>query len=265
MKEYVIGIDVFKRDAGFDPRTDAIVRVEAGRLRSKLKSYYENEGRNDSVVIRIPVGGYRPEIALRENAEASPTGEVASAGGVEVAPLNLRSFVSRSRIAVAGTAVLLLVSLFTLSINDRLWPNDAEQSEALLSPKIVVLPFAASSGAHDVGTIADRLTEKVTFELVRIRDLRVVPSKSAFRYRNEELSVQELRRDWQVDVILQARLVESNGPIVIEALLVDTASHEKIWVDDSFEGSDLDEFARHIADSANDEVLSVLAAAAEGD
>jgi TolB-like protein len=257
LKEYVIGIDVFKRDPGFDPRTDAIVRVEASRLRSKLKSYYENEGRNDSVIIRIPIGGYRPEFALRENVEAFPTGQGASARGVERAPLNHGLFV-RSRISVAGAALLLLVSLFALSIKDRLWPNGAEQNEAVLSPKIVVLPFDASSNAHDIETVADLLTEKVTFELVRIGDLRVVPSMSAFRYRDEDLSIQELRRNWQVDVILRARVVESSGPIVIEALLVDTASHEKIWVDDSFEGDDLDEVARRIADSANTEVLSVL-------
>jgi hypothetical protein len=36
LKEYVIGVEVFDRDASYDPRLDSIVRVEAARLRSKL-------------------------------------------------------------------------------------------------------------------------------------------------------------------------------------------------------------------------------------
>ena len=37
LKEYTIGIDVFERDESFDPQTSSIVRVEASRLRGKLK------------------------------------------------------------------------------------------------------------------------------------------------------------------------------------------------------------------------------------
>ena len=40
LKEYVIGVEVFDRDANYDPRVDAIVRVEAARLRTKLAEYY---------------------------------------------------------------------------------------------------------------------------------------------------------------------------------------------------------------------------------
>jgi hypothetical protein len=45
LKEYVIGIEVFDRDASYDPRLDSIVRVEAARLRTKLAEYYAGHGR----------------------------------------------------------------------------------------------------------------------------------------------------------------------------------------------------------------------------
>src|SRR5215212_2951286 len=54
LKEYRIALDVFDRDDSFDPRADPIVRVEARRLRSKLKEYYEGEGAADSIRIDIP-------------------------------------------------------------------------------------------------------------------------------------------------------------------------------------------------------------------
>jgi hypothetical protein len=44
LKEYVIGVQVFEKDASFDPRTDPIVRVVARRLRTRLARYYQEEG-----------------------------------------------------------------------------------------------------------------------------------------------------------------------------------------------------------------------------
>src|SRR5438309_2033900 len=59
IKESVLGMEVFGRQS-FDPRTDAIARVEASRLRQKLAKYYESEGKQDPVRIILPKGGYVP-------------------------------------------------------------------------------------------------------------------------------------------------------------------------------------------------------------
>lgn len=37
LKGYTIGVEVFDRESSFDPAVDAIVRVEAARLRTKLQ------------------------------------------------------------------------------------------------------------------------------------------------------------------------------------------------------------------------------------
>ncbi len=60
LKEYVIGVEVFGRGEGFDPRADAVVRVEATRLRQRLREYYRSDGRSDRIAIEIPKGGYIP-------------------------------------------------------------------------------------------------------------------------------------------------------------------------------------------------------------
>ena len=76
LKGYTIGVDVFDRGSDFDPNLDAIVRVEAARLRNKLREYYENDGRADKVMIELPKGSYGVEIMLREQAysvEQMPT------------------------------------------------------------------------------------------------------------------------------------------------------------------------------------------------
>ncbi len=64
LKEYVIGIEVFDRDVTFDPRLDPIVRVEARRLRSKLREYYDQQGHDDPLRIEIPPGGYTAKFHL---------------------------------------------------------------------------------------------------------------------------------------------------------------------------------------------------------
>jgi TolB-like protein/tetratricopeptide (TPR) repeat protein len=60
LKEFLIAERVFGRGDSFDPRTDTIVRVEARRLRSKLQKYYQDEGRDDPVVIELAERGYTP-------------------------------------------------------------------------------------------------------------------------------------------------------------------------------------------------------------
>src|ERR1700676_2128489 len=47
VKEYLVGVDVFDRPKDYDPRVDPIVRVEARRLRQKLRSYYASSGKKD--------------------------------------------------------------------------------------------------------------------------------------------------------------------------------------------------------------------------
>src|SRR5690242_10912881 len=45
LKETEIGVLVFDREVGYDPKIDSIVRTEATRLRRKLSEYYAGEGR----------------------------------------------------------------------------------------------------------------------------------------------------------------------------------------------------------------------------
>src|SRR6202050_4647088 len=58
LKGYTIAVEVFDRDVSFDPAIDAIVRVEAARLRAKLREYYEREGGTDPVRFELPKGAY---------------------------------------------------------------------------------------------------------------------------------------------------------------------------------------------------------------
>lgn len=72
LKEYSLGIAVFDRKESFDPRVDPIVRVEASRLRNRIKQYYENEGRQDEIVVELTKGSYVPVFLKKSAPEPAP-------------------------------------------------------------------------------------------------------------------------------------------------------------------------------------------------
>src|SRR5262245_7189498 len=70
IKEYTVGVEVYSRRQGYDPRVDSTVRVEATKLRKRLAEYYAGEGQNDQVLITIPKGHYAPVFEYRTEAKS---------------------------------------------------------------------------------------------------------------------------------------------------------------------------------------------------
>ena len=65
LKGYNIALAVFDRSETFDPNVDPIVRMEAARLRDRLREYYESAGQHDPIRIDLPKGAYKPQIEFR--------------------------------------------------------------------------------------------------------------------------------------------------------------------------------------------------------
>jgi serine/threonine-protein kinase len=83
LKESVLGVEVFDRPASYDPRIDPIVRVEARRLRAKLRAYYEAEGAGDAVWIEFPTGSYVPRFRTDGAPPLPPPPETTAAASPE--------------------------------------------------------------------------------------------------------------------------------------------------------------------------------------
>ncbi len=58
LKESILAHELYGKGTDFDGGADPVVRVDARRLRDKLREYYE--GRSDPVVISLPKGSYVP-------------------------------------------------------------------------------------------------------------------------------------------------------------------------------------------------------------
>lgn len=79
VKEYTIGRDVMGKPEDYDPRVDASVRVQAGKLRQRIEQYYSTEAPNSLWQIRLPKGHF--ELEFKEQVPPAPA-LVAPASGI---------------------------------------------------------------------------------------------------------------------------------------------------------------------------------------
>ncbi len=75
IKEYIIATEVYKKPSDYDPHVDSSVRVEATRLRARLREYYEGAGRNERLRIRLPRGRYVPVLELLSEPTPADVGD----------------------------------------------------------------------------------------------------------------------------------------------------------------------------------------------
>lgn len=245
LKEYVIGVEVFDRDDDYDPRIDSIVRVEAGRLRAKIEEYYRGEGHDDDVVIRVAKGTYAPQFELKGNkTPAAP--ERGFHPGTAV-PVESTAGVGWWKWTVGSGSVLIVL----LAIAFAAWRIGAGSVPGEPDVTIAVLPFTPYSADPDARSLATLLTEGVTAALVREGSVGIVSSTSALQFTDTRGSLRDVARALEADILLEARLLEEEGRLRVEARLVDGGSDRKFWVD-SFVGDadDLDELERRIAAAA---------------
>lgn len=115
VKEYQIATEVFGRSADFDPQLDATIRVQVGRLRTKLVEYYAAEGAGDPVVIEIPKGSYHLEFHHRRVPPHANHGIETRAARPEIIPLRPKRPADVWKIAAASLAVVTVAALITVA------------------------------------------------------------------------------------------------------------------------------------------------------
>ena len=60
LKQYTIGVEALSFPDDFDPESNPAVRIMAGRVRKRLKEYYQEDGLSDELIISMPNGSYTP-------------------------------------------------------------------------------------------------------------------------------------------------------------------------------------------------------------
>jgi adenylate cyclase len=238
LKEYAVGIEVFERDEQYDPRIDSIVRVEAGRLRARLQEYYSHSGIDDTVIVRIPRGGYVPVFERR-----SPVSSPASNGsGAQPLVPSLRRRWRWAALAALATSVVVLITMTWWRRTETAGANTVSRV------RVAVLPFAHYSTDPADGMLAARITDGVTTELVRIANLDVVSRTSTSQFANLRRPLKEVAQSLNADMVVEGSVLTEGARVRVRARLVDPDVDRKVSLHE-FEGTrnDLDELQRQIA------------------
>jgi TolB-like protein len=191
LKEFVIGVEVFNRPQDYDPRLDPIVRVEARRLRMKLRKYYETEGREDVLRIEYPKGGYAPAIRMGR-AAAGPAGLRETKRGIAVLPFTNLSGDEEREYLVDGLTEELIEALTKIeglrvvawnsSLKLKATPRDYARIGEQLQVDVVLEGSVRPAGAN---------AARIAAQLVSVRDGSYLWAEAYERPCREAFSVRD--------------------------------------------------------------------------
>jgi TolB-like protein len=158
LKEYVIGTEVYDRKPPYHPSQDSIVRTEARRLRTKLKEYYDSEGKDDPIFIYFRPGSYIPVFRSKDSA----SGNVGPAGS-----LGDELFVEGAGVSIAVIPFLdasgqPLSAKYASGVTDEL-VHELMQCEGC---RVIATSSIAQLGSQvsDIPAVARKLGVQIIFE-----------------------------------------------------------------------------------------------------
>jgi adenylate cyclase len=216
LKEYSVGVEVFDRDDKYDPRLDSIVRVEAGRLRSRLDEHYNGEGAASPIRISLPRGGYVAQFERRVEPLAP-------------APVPAPAVAEKRRTWAAWpltAGLICAVAAMVVSLGG--WNRTPPKS----GPAIAVLAFEPWSSTADDAAIAARITESVTTELARLGTVGVSSHTSAMQFAGVRKPLREIAATLNANYILEASLERESDGLLVTTRIVSAETDRKIWVAD---------------------------------
>jgi TolB-like protein/tetratricopeptide (TPR) repeat protein len=223
LKEYAIGMSVLGRGESFDPRLDPIVRVEAGRLRSRLNEYYRTEGFEDPLVIDVPKGSYAPVFHQRPGAPHSS--EDLPEAARDVPPMRAEAGERSRRRTLLLAASLVAAGL--VGVAAALWMWFPTASAPVRS--LAVLPLANLSGDPDQEYFADGMTEALITQLGRIEAVDVISRTSVMRYKDSRTPLPEIARQLKADAVLEGGVLRAGDRIRIMIKLIHARRDRQLW------------------------------------
>ncbi len=218
LKESVIGMAVFNREAAYDPKSDPVVRVEARRLRTKIEEYYAGPGQLDAIRISLPKGSYVPSWEWQGKAE-----ELAN---LPVPPSRTRSIILLS---LAAALIAVLGGVAATGIWKHFLPTRNAPANASRIRSLAVLPFRNLSGDPSKDYLVNGLTDELTTELAKVQNLIVISRTSADQYRGTTKNLPEIARELKVDAIVEGTFLNSPSFVRVSAQLIRAATDTNLW------------------------------------
>ncbi|RJF94113.1 hypothetical protein [Sphingomonas cavernae] len=181
LKAYAVAVDGLGRDPDFDSQSDSYPRVQVGRLRKMLDSYYAQAPSSDGVRLHIKHGGYRVHFTQAEGEGVARAQATAANHG-------------EARSAAAAPAVK------PKTIITAPWPAQLTRPRLFMGLVALALLAAAIAAAWWLGAGAGKTTRPTpVLEIRRITSVGS-PDATALARRAEAMLGVALHRSWIVRV-----------------------------------------------------------------
>lgn len=229
------------------------VSVTEDSLTQCISDIRKTIGDTDRTILRtLPKKGYQ--------LVAMPL-ETAADRGVQENPAS-----PRHRIALLPSAVFVLAFCALVIFGFRFVQNGDEGGFDTQLASIIVLPFVDLSPEENFQYFADGMSEDITTELSRWKELKVIARSSALTYKGKVLDVRQIADEMGVRYVLEGS-VRRAGPdaVRINAQLIDGDTGAHVWADRFDEtGSDVltlqDRITSKLADTLGGSRGSIKAA-----
>ncbi|HPT28121.1 MAG TPA: hypothetical protein PLZ95_17010 [Bryobacteraceae bacterium] len=205
LNEFVLGFEVFNRGESFDPRIDSIVRVEARRLRERLKKYYDEEGRNDPIVITIRPRSFVPHFEQR-----------VAPGGSPASPAWLDWLSKRKALVLPLAGVLCLAAVLAVLLPRIMRPPGPPQSASIL-----ILPFQTLSPASGQEYLGSALADSIITGLGASSGLRIL-SRGGQQNPSDGPAA---------DYIVEGSVQVKGSQLLVSVKMTDTRAQSYIWAE----------------------------------
>jgi DNA-binding winged helix-turn-helix (wHTH) protein/TolB-like protein/Tfp pilus assembly protein PilF len=124
-----------------------------------------------------------------------------------------------------GGVLIALIALLAIGVGLAL--RERVESSRSGFASVAVLPFSSESAADDY--IADGITESIINSLTLLRELRVTPRTSAFRYRSSTVEPGKAGLELRTAAVVTGKMIRNDGKVRIQVDLVDVARASQIW------------------------------------
>lgn len=227
LKEFTLGLDVFEKDETFDPNVDSIVRVEASRLRAKLREYYSELSAADDVKIEIPKGHYIPVF--------TPIGEPDAQSRIP----SKKQFLNRKSDLIIIALIATAIGYYVLEQN-VLAPMRAQNTDEVVSQSarqaensersIAVLPFRNNSAKAEDAYFVDGIHDDILTQLTNLTSLdKVISRTSMEQYRDTTKSSFVIGEELGVAILLEGSVQRAGDRVRINVQLIDAINDQHIW------------------------------------
>jgi serine/threonine-protein kinase len=232
-------------------------------LRARLREYYAEQGRNDTLVIDMPKGGYRAIFTERELSGSAPDPAqrvmvAAPSPEIPAIPAKDTGIVRRVfRWEVAAAFGLCAFLAWALLVHNRA-PRSAASAKAPIV--LAVLPFSNQTGAAANKYVTDGLTDNLIRQLSELPRLHVMTRAAVDRVSRQDAATRlgvkvlltgTLERNAEGRLVLNSELSNANGTVLRSSQYMadesDLPSVQADIVQDVIQGLDIELDARQSA------------------